>query len=48
MSGTLSYSVWGRLWYVPVLVADGKLKQARRQARQRVIAATEARHAETA
>ncbi|WP_327308310.1 hypothetical protein OG730_36705 [Streptomyces sp. NBC_01298] len=48
LSGTLSYSVWGWLWYVPVLVADTKLKQARRLARQRVIAATEARHAETA
>ncbi|MDD9376086.1 hypothetical protein M8Z33_05265 [Streptomyces sp. ZAF1911] len=48
LSGTLSYSVWGWIWYVPLLLADMKLKQARRLARQRVIAATEARHAETA
>ncbi|WP_327251252.1 hypothetical protein [Streptomyces sp. NBC_01244] len=43
----MSYSVWGWLWYVPLLLADAKLRQARRPARQRVIAAMEARHAET-
>ncbi|MFE9559848.1 hypothetical protein ACFYM0_01885 [Streptomyces sp. NPDC006487] len=47
LSGALSYSVWGWLWYIPLLLADAKLRQARRQARQRVIAAVEARHAET-
>ncbi|MET8101974.1 hypothetical protein ABZV29_36920 [Streptomyces sp. NPDC005236] len=47
LSGTVSYSVWGWLWYAPLLLADGKLKLARRVARQRVIAAMEARHADT-
>ncbi|MFJ7265193.1 hypothetical protein ACIQV3_00740 [Streptomyces sp. NPDC099050] len=47
MSGTLSYSVWGWLWYVPLLMSDVKLRQARRLGRRRVIAAMEARHAET-
>jgi hypothetical protein len=47
LSGTVSYSVWGWIWYVPLLLADGRLKLARRVARQRVIAAMEARHAVT-
>ncbi|MGW6559304.1 hypothetical protein [Streptomyces hydrogenans] len=47
-SGTVSYSVWGWIWFAPLLLADSKLKQARRLARQRVIAAMEARHAEAA
>ncbi|MEU0787881.1 hypothetical protein ABZ341_40910 [Streptomyces sp. NPDC006173] len=47
LSGTVSYTVWGWLWYVPLLLADGKLKMARRVARERVIAAIEARHATT-
>ncbi|MFF6805634.1 hypothetical protein [Streptomyces sp. NPDC012616] len=48
LSGTVSYSAWGWIWYTPLLLADAKLKQARRLARQRVIGAIEARHAETA
>ncbi|MDR6975984.1 hypothetical protein J2X68_002672 [Streptomyces sp. 3330] len=48
LSGTVSFSVWGWIWYAPVLLADAKLRQARRLARQRVIDAMEARHAETA
>ncbi|MFF3617468.1 hypothetical protein [Streptomyces sp. NPDC002580] len=48
LSGTVSYSVWGWLWYVPLLLVDGKLKTARKLARQRVIASMEARHADTA
>ncbi|MFH8738296.1 hypothetical protein [Streptomyces sp. NPDC017964] len=48
LSGTVSYSVWGWIWFAPLLLADSKLKQARRLARQRVIAAMEARHADTA
>ena len=48
LSGTVSYSVWGWIWYAPLLLADGKLKLARRVARQRVIAAMEARHADIA
>ncbi|MEV6250665.1 hypothetical protein AB0M38_31495 [Streptomyces sp. NPDC051742] len=46
LSGTVSYSMWGWIWFAPLLLADSKLKQARRLARQRVIAAMEARHAE--
>ncbi|MFJ6834348.1 hypothetical protein [Streptomyces sp. NPDC091209] len=46
LSGTVSYSVWGWIWYAPLLLADGRLKLARRVARQRVIAAMEARHAD--
>ncbi|MGA5069056.1 hypothetical protein ACPB9E_35690 [Streptomyces exfoliatus] len=45
LSETVSYSVWGWIWFAPLLLADSKLKQARRLARQRVIAAMEARHA---
>ncbi|MER7678186.1 hypothetical protein [Streptomyces sp. NPDC096934] len=45
LSGTVSYSVWGWIWYVPLLLADAKLRQARRLARERVIAAMETRHA---
>ncbi|MFJ8988803.1 hypothetical protein ACIRQH_00185 [Streptomyces sp. NPDC102279] len=45
LSGTISYSVWGWIWYVPLLLAEGRLKLARTVARQRVIAAMEARHA---
>ncbi|WP_327180703.1 hypothetical protein [Streptomyces sp. NBC_01334] len=48
LSGTVSYSLWGWIWYAPVLLADAKLKQARQLARQRVIDAMEARHAQTA
>ncbi|MFF3013698.1 hypothetical protein [Streptomyces sp. NPDC057939] len=48
LSGTVSYSVWGWIWFAPLLLADAKLKQARRLARQRVIAAVRARHAESA
>ncbi|MGW1294042.1 hypothetical protein [Streptomyces sp. NPDC002533] len=48
LSGAVSYSVWGWIWFVPLLLAESKLKQARRLARQRVIAAVEARHASAA
>ncbi|MEU7070063.1 hypothetical protein AB0B30_04115 [Streptomyces narbonensis] len=48
LTGTVSYSVWGWIWFAPLLLADSKLKQARRLARQRVIAAVETRHAEAA
>ncbi|MGQ4361640.1 hypothetical protein [Streptomyces sp. SAS_272] len=47
LSGIVSYSVWGWFWYVPLLLADARLKQARRLARERVIGAIEARHAGT-
>lgn len=45
LSGVVSYSVWGWIWFAPLLLAESKLRQARRLARQRVIAAMEARHA---
>ncbi|MEU0137420.1 hypothetical protein ABZ172_25830 [Streptomyces sp. NPDC006296] len=45
LSGTVSYSVWGWIWFVPLLLAESKLRQARRLARQRIVAAMEARHA---
>ncbi|MEU8489540.1 hypothetical protein [Streptomyces sp. NPDC048641] len=48
LNGTVVYSVWGWIWFAPLLLVDSKLKQARRLARQRVIAAMEARHAESA
>ncbi|WP_103535792.1 hypothetical protein [Streptomyces sp. SM11] len=48
LSGAVSYSVWGWIWFVPLLLAESKLRQARRLARQRVIAAMEARHADAA
>ncbi|MFI1508802.1 hypothetical protein [Streptomyces sp. NPDC020597] len=45
LSGTVSCSVWGWLWCVPLLLADVRLRQARRLARERVVGAIEARHA---
>ncbi|WP_405638021.1 hypothetical protein OG543_26355 [Streptomyces sp. NBC_01178] len=48
LSGTVSYSAWGWIWFLPLLLIESKLKQARRPARQRVIAAVEARHASAA
>ncbi|WP_329416490.1 hypothetical protein OG802_33080 [Streptomyces sp. NBC_00704] len=48
LSGTVSFSVWGWFWYVPLLLADARLKRARLLARERVINAMEARHAATA
>ncbi|MGW4310572.1 hypothetical protein [Streptomyces californicus] len=45
LSGAVSYSVWGWIWFVPLLLAESRLRQARRLARERVIAATAARHA---
>ncbi|MCY0928072.1 hypothetical protein OTB20_18115 [Streptomyces sp. H27-H1] len=48
LSGAVSFSLWGWIWYAPVLLADAKLRQARRVARQRVISAMETRHAESA
>ncbi|MFE0545289.1 hypothetical protein [Streptomyces sp. NPDC058891] len=44
-SGTVSFSLWGWLWYLPLLLAEGKLKHARQLARERAVAAVEARHA---
>ncbi|WP_228989237.1 hypothetical protein [Streptomyces sp. DH8] len=48
LSGTVSYSAWGWIWFLPLLLVESKLKQARRLARRRVIAAVEARHVSAA
>ncbi|MEU7697549.1 hypothetical protein ACF064_21625 [Streptomyces sp. NPDC015492] len=48
MTGTVSFSVWGWIWFAPLFLADWKLKQARQLARERVIAAMQTRHAESA
>ncbi|MFB6423968.1 hypothetical protein ACFCXC_17705 [Streptomyces microflavus] len=46
-SGAVSFSLWGWLWYLPLLLAELKLREARQLARDRVLAAVEARHAST-
>lgn len=48
LTATVSFSAWGWIWFTPLLLAESKLKQARRLARRRVIAAMEARHAAAA
>ncbi|MFF7140686.1 hypothetical protein ACFZB5_05540 [Streptomyces nodosus] len=45
-SGVQDFSLWGWLFWVPVLVAEAKLRQAKRLGQQRVIARIQARHAE--
>ncbi|MEU9335581.1 hypothetical protein AB0D49_20755 [Streptomyces sp. NPDC048290] len=44
-TGTVSFSLWGWFWYLPLLLTELKLKQARRLARERVVEAVRARHA---
>ncbi|MFJ2739563.1 hypothetical protein ACIO3O_07840 [Streptomyces sp. NPDC087440] len=44
-TGTLSFSLWGWFWYVPLFLAEAKLKQTRQLARERAAAAVEARYA---
>ncbi|MFJ5550186.1 hypothetical protein [Streptomyces sp. NPDC093225] len=46
MTGTVRVSLWGWLWWIPLLLADVKLRRARTLARERVVARIEARHAE--
>ncbi|MFE2040616.1 hypothetical protein ACFXAZ_06705 [Streptomyces sp. NPDC059477] len=43
-SGAVTFSLWGWFWYLPLLLAELKLKHARQLARERVIAAVETRH----
>lgn len=43
-TGTVAFSMWGWLWYAPLLLAESRLRRARQLARQRVIASVEARH----
>jgi hypothetical protein len=47
-TGTVSFSLWGWLLWIPLLAADAKLSAARRLARRRVIARIEERHAREA
>ncbi|MGW3115014.1 hypothetical protein [Streptomyces sp. NPDC001091] len=46
-SGVLDFSLWGWLFWVPVLVAEAKLRQAKKLGQERVIARIQARHDET-
>ncbi|MFJ7627924.1 hypothetical protein ACIQZN_15660 [Streptomyces sp. NPDC097595] len=47
LSGVLDFSLWGWLLWVPVLLAEAKLRRARDLGRERVIARIQARHDET-
>lgn len=46
-SGVLDFSLWGWLIWIPVLTAEGKLRQAKRLGRQRVVARMQERHERT-
>ncbi|MFF4243652.1 hypothetical protein ACFYY2_04150 [Streptomyces sp. NPDC001822] len=45
-SGVLDFSLWGWLFWAPMLVAEAKLRQAKKLGRERVIARIRARHSE--
>ncbi|WP_327111090.1 hypothetical protein OG206_00780 [Streptomyces sp. NBC_01341] len=45
-SGVLDFSLWGWLFWAPMLVAEAKLRQAKKLGRERVIARIQARHDE--
>lgn len=47
-TGVVSFSLWGRLLWLPLLAAEGKLRAARELARRRVVARIEERHASEA
>ncbi|MEU8892251.1 hypothetical protein [Streptomyces sp. NPDC048442] len=47
LGGVVSFSLWGWLLFLPLLVMDAKVRNARGVAQRRVIAAIEARHAST-
>ncbi|WP_406391251.1 hypothetical protein [Streptomyces sp. NBC_00887] len=42
--GTLTYSLWGWLLWIPVLAAEAELRQAKKLGRERVIARMRERH----
>ncbi|MFB8209901.1 MULTISPECIES: hypothetical protein [unclassified Streptomyces] len=46
LSGVLDFSLWGWLLWIPVLLAEAKLREARNLGRERVIARIQARHDE--
>ncbi|MFI5669993.1 hypothetical protein [Streptomyces sp. NPDC051704] len=48
LSGTLDLSLWGRPFWIPVFVAEGGLREARRPGRERVVARVRQRHERTA
>ncbi|MEU6817900.1 hypothetical protein [Streptomyces sp. NPDC046860] len=43
-SGVLDFSLWGWLFWIPMLAAEAKLRQAKKLGRERVIARIQARH----
>ncbi|WP_405756556.1 hypothetical protein OG234_00290 [Streptomyces sp. NBC_01420] len=45
-SGALDFSLWGWLFWAPMLIAEAKLRQAKKLGRERVIARIQARHDE--
>ncbi|MBQ1090562.1 hypothetical protein KBY47_15750 [Streptomyces sp. B93] len=47
-TGVVTFSPWGWLLWLPLLAAEGKLRAARRLARERVVARIEERHAREA
>ncbi|MFD5573895.1 hypothetical protein [Streptomyces cadmiisoli] len=44
-TGVVTFSAWGWLLWIPLFAAEGKLRAARKLARQRVVARIEERHA---
>ncbi|MFJ9340909.1 hypothetical protein ACIRP0_16665 [Streptomyces sp. NPDC101733] len=45
LTGAVSFSVWGWLWFLPLVPAEARLRYARGVARDRVVTAVAARHA---
>lgn len=45
--GVLDFSLWGWLFWIPVLTLEARLRQAKRLGREHVIARMQERHAET-
>lgn len=43
-TGVVTFSAWGWLLWIPLFAAEGKLRAARKLARERVVARIEARH----
>ncbi|WP_244173660.1 hypothetical protein [Streptomyces recifensis] len=45
-SGVLDFSLWGWLFWIPVLAAEAKLRRAKKLGQERVVARIQARHDE--
>ncbi len=43
-TGVVTFSAWGWLLWIPLFAAEGKLRAARKLARERVVARIEERH----